>query len=184
MESTPNEPGNDIPNGDGSNSEMPDHNAPTTGAGPVRSQFLTLLCILTFIGSALGLFDNVMTLVQTEAASETPRIRRNYTPEQQKQLPKQYFEDRSAGEESSPTDPDRIRRLAIAQFPYALLTLAGAVLMFRLRRVGFWIYVAGVVAGLVLPVALVGFGALNTSFGVFFSLIFVGLYWLNLRDMR
>lgn len=151
---------------------------------PVRSQFLTLLCVLTFIGCALSLFDAFMTLVQTDAASNTPRIERNYTPEQQKQLPKQYFEDRSAGEESAPTDPDRIRLLSIAQFPYALLTLAGAVLMFRLRRVGFWVYVTGVVVGLVLPVVLVGFGALNTSFGVFFSVLFAGLYWLNLRDMR
>ena len=151
---------------------------------PVRSQFLTLLCVLTFIGCALSLFDAFMTLVQTDAASNTPRIERNYTPEQQKQLPKQYFEDRSAGEESAPTDPDRIRLLSIAQFPYALLTLAGAILMFRLRRVGFWIYVAGVVVGFVLPVVLVGFGALNTSFGVFFSVLFAGLYWLNLRDMR
>jgi hypothetical protein len=56
--------------------------------------------------------------------------------------------------------------------------------MFRLRRVGFWVYVAGVVVGLVLPVVLVGFGALNTSFGVFFSILFAGLYWLNVTDMH
>lgn len=168
MEPTPIEPRNDR----------------SADAGPLRSQFLTLLCVLTFIGSTLSLFDAIMTLVQTNAASDTPRIHRNYTPEQQKQLPKQYFEDRSAGEESAPTDPDRIRRLSIAQFPYALLTLAGALLMFRLRRVGFWVYVAGVAIGLVLPVALVGFGALNTSFGAFFSVLFAGLYWLNVKDMR
>ena len=160
------------------------------GAGPPnrqtaeRSQFLTLLCILTFIGCALSLFDAVVTLLQTDAASETPRVERTYTPEQRKEISKQYFEDRSAGDESAPTDPDRVRPLAIAQFPYALLTLLGAVLMFRLRRVGFWIYVAGVAIGLVLPVALVGFGALNTSFGVFFSMLFAGLYWLNLKDMH
>ena len=152
--------------------------------GPVRSQFLTLLCILTFIGCALSLFDAVVTLWQTDAASETPRVERTYTPEQRKEIPKQSFEDRSAGDESAPTDPDRVRLLAIGQFPYALLTLLGAVLMFRLRRVGFWVYVAGVAIGLILPVALVGFGALNTSFGVFFSMLFAGLYWLNLNDMR
>ena len=151
---------------------------------PVRSQFLTLLCILTFIGCALSLFDAVVSLVQTNAASETPYIERTYTPEQRKQIPKQYFEDRSSGDESAPTDPDRVRLLSIAQFPYALLTLIGALLMFRLRRVGFWVYVAGVAVGLVLPEVLVGFGALNTSFGVFFSILFAGLYWLNLRDMR
>ena len=181
MEPTPTDP-----NSDQSESQTPANAGspePQT-TKPVRSQFLTLLCVLTFIGSTLGLFDAVMTLVQTNAASETPRIQRNYTPEQRKQLPQQYFEDRSAGEESSPTDPDRIRLLSFAQLPYALLTLVGAVLMFRLRRVGFRVYVAGVIIGLVLPVVLVGFGALNTSFGVFFSILFAGLYWLNLKDMR
>ncbi len=152
--------------------------------GRVRSQFLTLLCVLTFIGSTLSLFDAGITLMRTDAASATPRIQRNYTPEQRKQLPKDYFEDRSAGAENAPSDPDRIRLLSMAQFPYALLTLVGAVLMFRMRRVGFWLYVAGVVVGLILPVVLVGFAALNTSFGVFFSMLFAGLYWLNLNDMR
>ncbi|MBC3784236.1 hypothetical protein [Spirosoma utsteinense] len=156
---------------------------PTDGL-PVRSQFLTLLCVLTFIGSALSLFDAVISLVQTDAVVETPRVERKYTPEQQKEIPKQYFEDRSSGDENIPTDPDRIRLLAGAQFPYALLTLVGAVFMLRQRRIGFWIYVVGVVTGLVLPVILVGFGALNTSFGVFFSMLFVGLYWLNLKDMH
>lgn len=151
---------------------------------PIRSQFLTLLCVLTFIGSALSLFDAIMTLGQTDAASATPRIERTYTPEQRKQLPKEYFEDRSAGAENVPTDPAQIRLLSMAQLPYALLTFLGALLMFRLRRVGFWVYVAGVVIGLILPVVLVGFGALNTSFGVFFSILFAGLYWLNLRDMQ
>ena len=164
-------------------STEPTNDAPLSNA-PVRSQFLTLLCVFTFIGSALSLFDAIMSLVQPDAASATPRIERTYTPEQRKQLPKQYFEDRSAGEESSPTDPERVRLLSIAQLPYALLTLLGAILMFRLRRVGFWIYVAGVAIGLILPVVLVGFGALNTSFGVFFSVLFAGLYWVNVPDMR
>lgn len=177
MEPTPDAPRNDEPT-------TPHTDGLRADGRPLRSQFLTLLCVLTFIGSALSLFDATMTLVQTDAASDTPRIERNYTPEQQKQIPKQYFEDRSAGDESAPTDPGRIRLLAIAQFPYALLTLFGALLMFRLRRVGFWVYVAGIAVGFVLPVILVGFGALNTSFGVFFSVLFAGLYWLNLRDMR
>ena len=150
----------------------------------MRSQFLTLLCILTFLSCGLGLADSVISFVQTDAVSETPYIKRSYTPEQQQKLPKSYFEDRSSGDAPMPGDPTQIRLLAVAQFLYSLLTLIGAVLMFRLRRIGFWVYVAGVVAGLVLPIVLAGFGALNTSFGVFFSVIFAGLYWLNLKDMR
>jgi hypothetical protein len=56
--------------------------------------------------------------------------------------------------------------------------------MFNLRRIGFWIYVAGVVVGTLLPVSLAGIGAINTSFGVVFSFVFIALYWLNIKEMR
>lgn len=151
----------------------------------MRSQFLTLLCVLTFLSCTWGLIDAGVSFVQTDAVSETPLIRRSYTPEQQKKLPKEYFEDRSASSDTPmPGDPDQIRTLSIAQFGYSLLTLLGAGLMFRLRRVGFWVYVAGVLVGIVTPIALAGFGALNTSFGVFFSLLFTGLYAYCLPEMR
>lgn len=150
----------------------------------MRSQFLTLLCIMTFLSCAIGLVDAVVSFVQTDAVSNTSYIQRTYTPEQQKALPKQYFEDRASGDGPMPGDPEQIRALSVAQLVYSLLTLIGAVLMFQLRRIGFWIYLVGVAVGLLLPVILAGFGALNTSFGAFFSVLFAGLYWLNLNELR
>ena len=125
-----------------------------------------------------------MSLVQTNAVSETIYVKPSLTPEQQKALPKQYYEDRSSGDEPLPNDPTQVQRLAIAQLIYSLLTLIGAVLMFRLRRVGYWIYVTGVVAGLILPIILTDFSAVNLTFGVFFSVLFAGLYWLTLKEMH
>lgn len=150
----------------------------------MRSQFLTLLCILTFLSCGWGLFDAVVSFVKANEVSETSYVKRTYTPQKQEKLPKQYFEDRASGDQPMPGDPDQIRPLSVAQFIYSLITLIGAVMMFRLRRVGFWIYVSGVAIGLILPITLAGFGALNTSFGSFFSLLFAGLYWLNLKEMR
>lgn len=150
----------------------------------MRSQFLTLLCILTFLSCAWGLSDAIVSLVQTDTIAETQVIKRKYTPEQQKAVPKEYYEDRSTGNVPLSDDPTQIRNLAIASAAYSLLTLIGAVLMFRLRRIGFWIYIAGVVVGLILPIMLVGFSALNISFGVFFSMLFAGLYWLTLKEMH
>ncbi|AQG81946.1 hypothetical protein [Spirosoma montaniterrae] len=151
----------------------------------MRSQFLTLLCVLTFLSCAWGLIDAVVSFIQTDAAAATPLIERTYTPEEKAKLPKDYFEDRAAsGDQPMPGDPEQIRSLSVAQFGYSLLTLIGAVLMFRLRRVGFWVYSLGIVVGLIGPVALAGFGAFNTSFGVFFSIIFAGLYWYCLPEME
>ena len=153
----------------------------------MRSQFLTILCILTFISCAVGISDAVVSLVQTNAVSETLYVESKPSPDQAQptdKLQKKYFEDRSSGDAPMPNDPDEVRRLAIAQLGYTVLTLIGAILMFRLRRVGFWVYVAGVAVGIVLPIILAGFGALNTSFGVFFSLLFAGMYWVTLKEMH
>jgi hypothetical protein len=150
----------------------------------MRPQFLTLLCVLTFLSCAWGLIDAVVSFAETDAASQTPYIKRTYTPEQKKSLPKEYFEDRASGDEPMPGDSDEIRALSIAQFFYSLLTLVGAILMFRLRKIGFWVYVAGVLIGIIMPITLAGFGALNTSFGVFFSILFAGLYAMNLKSMH
>lgn len=150
----------------------------------MRSEFLTLLCILTFLSCAWGLFDAVVSFAQTDAVAETALMPRKLTQEEKAAEPKAYFEDRASGDGPVPGDPEQIQRLSIAQFGYSLLTLIGAVLMFNLRRVGFWVYVAGTLFGIVVPVALAGFSALNTSFGVFFSVLFAGLYYLNLKDMK
>ena len=149
----------------------------------MRSQFLTLLCVLTFLSCAWGISDAIVSLTQTDAVAETQHIERGATPQQQA-VPKQYYEDRSSGNQPVSDDPTLVRQLAVAQLAYSLLTLAGAIFMFRLRRVGFWIYIAGIITGLVLPIALAGFGALNLSYGVFFSVLFAGLYWVKLNEMR
>ncbi len=150
----------------------------------MRSQFLTLLCILTFLSCAWGLSDAVVSFAQTDAVAETAYVERDPKAPKKDKQSENYFEDRTSDDVPIPGDPVQIKSLAIAQFAYSLLTLIGAFLMFRLRRIGFWIYVAGVVVGLVLPVFLVGFVALNTSFGVFFSTLFGGLYWVSLKEMH
>ena len=153
----------------------------------MRSQFLTLLCVLTFLSCAWGLIDAVVSFLQTDAVSETAYVNRPATtpatPKQDAQT-KKYFEDRSSGDAPTPSNPIQVRSLSVAQFIYSSLTLIGAILMFQLRRIGFWIYVAGIAIGVVMFLSLAGIGALNTSFGVFFSMLFAGLYWLTLKEMH
>ena len=150
----------------------------------MRSQFLTILCILTFISCGWGIFDATVSLAETRSVARTTRIDRAKPADAAEKKEDRYFEDRSSGDVPLPANQNQVRQLAVAQIVYSLITLVGAILMFRLRRVGFWIYVAGVVAGLVLPVILAGFGALNTSFGAFFSVIFAGLYWITLKEIN
>ncbi|MCY7357855.1 MAG: hypothetical protein LH609_10375 [Rudanella sp.] len=160
----------------------PSDSTTPASARPKRSDFLTLLCILTFMSCTLSLIDSVTSYTQTEAVARTERIDQprkidpNAKPE--------YFEDRSNSDDPMPGDPEVIRSLAATDFFYGLITLFGAILMFFQRRVGFYVYVAGVLVGLIAPLSVVGISALQTSFGAFFSLIFVGLYAYCLRGMR
>jgi uncharacterized membrane-anchored protein len=149
---------------------------------PKRSDFLTLLCILTFLSCTLSLIDSITSYTQTEAVARTERIN---TPRKADPNAKpEYFEDRVNSDDPMPGDPELIRSLAGADFFYGIITLIGAILMFFQRRVGFYVYVAGVLVGFITPLAVVGISALQTSIGVFFSLIFVGLYWYCLKEMR
>lgn len=147
-----------------------------------RSDFLTLLCILTFLSCTISLIDSVTSYTQTEAVARTERIDRprNVDPNAKPE----YFEDRVNSDDPMPGEPDVIRSLAATDFFYGLITLIGAILMFFQRRIGFYVYVLGVLVGLIAPLAVVGVSALQTSFGVFFSLIFVVLYWYCLKEMR
>ena len=150
---------------------------------PNRSSLLTILCVLTALSSVWGLFDGVITLTQTNAVSETTRIKRSLSPKDTKNDPPTYFEDRASGDAPMPADAAVIRPLAFAGIVHNLLTLIGAALMFWLRRAGFWVYVVGVVVGIVLPIVVGGFSAFITTFGVFFSVIFAVLYWFCLPEM-
>jgi len=117
----------------------------------MRPQFLTLLCILTFLSCGLGIIDSVVSLTNMKEVTQTKRVDRKYKAEDQKTAPTEYFEDRASGDAPMPADPNEIQPLAVAGLIYSLLCLAGALLMFRLRRVGYYVYLAGVAAGLILP---------------------------------
>ena len=82
---------------------------------------------------------------------------------------------------------ENIRKGAIGKLLEAFFTLAGAILMWRLNRSGFYLYIIGILIGLIVPFYLFGndlvaVGA--SSFANFFGLIFISLYALNLKSMK
>ena len=81
---------------------------------------------------------------------------------------------------------NNIRKTAVGRFISFLRTLSGALLMWWLYRKGFYLYILGVVFGIMVPFYLYGndFLAIGvSSFGNFFGLVFIALYALNLKSM-
>lgn len=179
-----------------------------------RSQFLTILCILTFIGSGWGIVSAVRQYLTVD---KTVRIAREASfklkegkakdsvrlagdsvnqsntrdstrlSEDSAQVRANRMGQKFVASMSVIVQKENIQKSAIWSLLASLCTLGGALLMWRLRRNGFFLYCLGIVVGIAFPFILYGnnFIAVGlTAFGSFFGLIFIALYALNLKDMK
>ena len=147
---------------------------------PVRPIFLTVLCILTFIGSGWGTVSNLFSLVAFSPEAIVAQIQQITT---------------MTGTEGAPSWMSSFMGSSIEMLQttikhaipiYSLLTLF-AILMFNLKRTGFYLYAFAQIAQLfVLPMYSGWNMVVMASMIVsgFFALLFIILYGVNLSKMR
>lgn len=159
-----------------------------------RSSFLTWLCILTFIGSGWAIISCIWSY--TTAAKTSTMFSQNVVMKRDSAFQKDTaaidkkhsaIEGKIKASFSKILKEDNIRKTAIGGFIAALLTLTGALFMWHLKKEGFYIYISGVVFGILVPFYvfgndLIAIGA--SSFANFFGLVFIALYALNLKSMN
>jgi hypothetical protein len=114
-----------------------------------RPTFLTVLCILTFIGSGLGILLNLLGIFGIGALSSL------------------------ASTYGAPADAGVMKPILMLIFSAG--SLYGAILMWNLKKMGFYLYVAA-------QVLLVAFGF--TWIGLFFAALFIVLYVLNFKHLE
>lgn len=158
-----------------------------------RPSFLTWLCILTFIGSGWAIISSVYTYVAAKKYanifSEEKPLRNDSTYVDSTGAvhnERKVFSEKIKASFSKILDKTNLRNLAFGNLIAALFTLAGALLMWRLKRTGFYIYIIGVIIGLAVPFYLFGNDMIAvgaTAFNNFFGLVFIALYALNLKAM-
>jgi hypothetical protein len=160
-------------------------------AKPVRSTFLTVLCVLTFAGSLLGIFSGVNSYITADEAVATIKKAQADTTNnnaEQKNDRDAEFGKKMMSSMAYLNNPDQLRQSGIAAVICNLFTLAGAILMWRLNRIGFYIYIAGTIIGV--AGTFIIFGAdnfiLNMGSAVagFIGLVFILMYAFNLKDMK
>lgn len=162
-----------------------------------RPTLLTVLCILTFIGSGWAIMTNIWAY---STAAKTAQIFQNNVVKgtdtlknsdsvslnlQQKR--KNSFGEKMIVSVSKIMTVDNIRENAVGTIIASLLTLTGALMMWWLKRKGYYIYILGVVIGLLIPFYIYGGNILAvgmSSFSGFFGLVFIALYSLNLKAMK
>jgi len=116
-----------------------------------RPAFLTVLCILTFIGSGLVLLGGLLVILAGAALSE-------------------FFASIPGMTQAT----GNIMPLIISVV-FSAVSLFGAIMMWQLKKLGFYIYVAA-------QVIMVAFSF--SVMGLIFTLLFIVLYFLNFKHMK
>lgn len=153
----------------------------TITEAPKRPQFLQVLCILTFIGVGFGILGSIFgwwTMRRMEA------MMNGTAP-----MP-EGMEDTDMSEFPGMAE-------AMIQLPYinitttvtiisCLMCLAGALLMWKLKKTGFYIYVIGEIAPLIISVILMGTSILAgwAIMGIIIPVVFIILYAMNLKHLK
>lgn len=135
---------------------------------PKRPTMLTVLCVLTFIGSGFTLLSNLSATLMSASVLDAVR---------------DFYESAGYGSLYDTMEASMLafKRVAPYMLLFTLVSLFGAIVMFRLKRMGFFLYAAAQLIMLVFPLC---FGADINILSLFFTLLFVVLYAVQLKYMN
>ena len=154
-----------------------------------RPTFLLVLCILTFIGSGWGTLSNLFS-VFTAGLTDSSMQMEHYSSMLNSM-------DQGAGSAvlsdilnstmaSLQATFVHAREIAVVSLVLSVISLLGAILMFQLRRLGFYLYTAAQILALFVLPYFAGFSmyvGMVMFFSGLISLLFIILYAVNLKYM-
>lgn len=146
--------------------ETPSENTPVSNFTGKRPPGLTLLCILSFIGSGASAFFSFFIAIAYDIIPIA--VKQNPVPDSEELLKMIKL--------ASPLF------FTIMGFLY-MASLAGAILMFRLRRNGFHFYTTSQLVMLIIPSFMITGFNLQVS-NVLLTASFILAYAVNIRNMR
>jgi hypothetical protein len=164
-----------------------------------RPSFLTVLCILTFIGSGWAILSsvwsyataketvNMITHTQQRNTHDSLSKKDSIRLQKQKESAGYIIGKKISASAKTMFTVDNIHKKSIGDLIAAIFTLTGAIFMWFQKRRGFYLYIIGVAIGIALPFYLYGNDLLTVgiaSFSAFFGLLFIALYALNLKTMN
>ena len=161
-------------------------------APPARPIFLTILCILTFIGSGWGIITGAITYFTASTQAKTMALAKEKASSDIQQKGESTegskMAEKMVNSMGSAFTEENLKMVAMASILAAVLCLAGALMMWKLNKTGFYLYLAGTLIGIISPFVIYGtdnFMSILSSLMVgFFGIVFVILYGVNLKHMR
>lgn len=149
-----------------------------------RPALLTVLCVLTFIGSGLGLMGNLMSMFIAPFMDFIDPSMFNEALSQLGNNPGDQFAREALNIASLAME--NILTISVLKFLFSALSIVGAIYMFKLKKIGFYLYIAAQVGFLTIGPIILGwnlFVSISIFFSGFFSLLFIALYAINLKHM-
>ncbi len=154
----------------------------------MRSTFLTVLCILTFIWNSYKLYNSFNA--HQSASSFSQKMPEIMETVQDQMNSNNQMSEQDEAEAKKMLDgmmdaftEGNIKTSSIINGISALLLIIGAALMWDLKKRGFWLYLAGCAVGIFAPMFIFG-GAIGVGIGIFSAicaLLFIGMYSTNLK---
>ncbi|MEO6721471.1 MAG: hypothetical protein ABIN67_13975 [Ferruginibacter sp.] len=156
-----------------------------------RPTFLTILCILTFIGSGWGVISGVIQYATADTRAHEMSMAKDKANSDLQKSGKDDAGTRFAGKmvnAISNITADDIKKGALLEILGAAICLAGAFMMWNLKKTGYYLYIVGILIGIISPFIIFGasnFVAIMSSAVVgFIGIVFIILYGVNVKHMR
>ena len=155
-----------------------------------RPTFLTVLCILTFIGSGWGVLSQLFSLLFTnlvDVSAQTEQLNTMMDNMESGAGTSFLSGILSSSQEVMQATMMHAKSIAVISLVLSLLSLCGAILMFSLRRIGFYIYTVAQLLLLFVVPYFAGFSmivVMGMLFSALFTVVFIILYAQNQKAMR
>ena len=153
-----------------------------------RPTFLLVLCILTFIGwGTLSNLFSVFTAGLTDSSMQMEHYSSMLNGMDQGGDSAVLSDILSSTMASLQATFVHAKEIAVINLVLSVISLLGAILMFQLRRIGFYFYTAAQILMLFVLPYFAGFNFMVLAgmlFSAIFAVIFIVMYALNLKYMR
>ena len=128
-----------------------------------RPTLVSVLCILSFIGSGLGVLFSLLGVIGVGALAS-------------------FLENvPGLGDALAGSDAGAGIGLIVMNLILNAGTLFGAIMMWKMKKLGFWIYAGSYLLQFILPMIL--FSGRFSIFGLIIMAAFIVLYGINLKKM-
>jgi hypothetical protein len=156
----------------------------------VRPGFLTIICILSFVGLGLQILKSLKLFIFGQLGPSYYNLMQDRLEESLNQVHSSNPFITSFIEkifESILKLIDHAPLLATISIISSVIALAGVIMMWRLIKTGFYIYTVIKILDVFVPIIFIGFNFVSlfiALIGLFTSAIFITLYAFNLKAME